>query len=174
MEMVKMECAIYETVFEVADRAAFLRRLRSTADECGTHIICFDAGKMAGRAHAESAIRHAWRAVSTGTLISNSFEMEALLYAAGTRQCASAGEFGVHDGVNHSYLCICPPADCAREALEAYIDFVDDDLDEISGERMERLMDLFSITPAELEAAGGAGRIRDLVLERVALLDAYK
>jgi KEOPS complex subunit Cgi121 len=43
----------------------------------------------------------------------------------------------------------------------------------ISQEKAARLMALFDITPEEI-AATGENRIRDLVLERVALLDVSK
>ncbi|MDD1702689.1 MAG: KEOPS complex subunit Cgi121, partial [Methanoregula sp.] len=138
-----------------------------------THIVCFDAEKMAGRRHAEMAIRHAYRSFSNGTAISNSPEMEALLYAAGTRQCSLAVSFGLHEGENCLYVCCCPDSPGAWEALASCLHFTPEPSGEIPPEKAARLAALFAITADEL-AAAGCDRLQDLVLERVALLDVSK
>ena len=63
---------------------------------------------LASRAHAQSAVEHAVRSYQEGTAISNTIEMESLLYTAGSRQCNIASSFGVHNGVNHLYVCWYP------------------------------------------------------------------
>ena len=40
--------------------------------------------------------------------ISNSFEMEALLFAAGSRQCLVAALFGIQEGENRIFVCSYP------------------------------------------------------------------
>ena len=92
----------------IRDRTAILDVLREIAGRYAIHIVCFDAEKLAGREHAESALRHAHRSFERGIAISNSLEMEALLYAAGTRECSAAVSFGLHEGENHIYVCCCP------------------------------------------------------------------
>jgi len=99
--------------------------------------------------------------------------MEALLSAAGNRQCSVAERFGLHEGLNRAYVCLCPPVAGAFRNLAALMEFVDEDWEAIPEEKAERLREAFGITPGELEIAG-AGRLRDLVLERVALLEVYR
>ena len=51
------------------------------------------------------------------------------------------------------------------------MEFVEEDWDRITPEKRGWLAEAFGITDDELAAAGGEDRFRDLVLERVALLD---
>lgn len=173
MNMTEIPCEIYGAVFTVDDNAAFLQKIRTIADEFETHIILFDADRLAGRDHVEAALRHACRSWTGGEAIANSLEMEALLYAAGTRQCQVASSFGIHPGENHSYVAVCPPAPGVRDRLASLLRFVDEDREEIDPAKRARLADLFSITPEEV-AVVGEERFRELVLERVALLDVYR
>jgi len=160
-------------VVTVKDLNVFLSTLREISLSHQTHIVCFDAEKMAGLAHAEAAIRHAQRSFSKGAAISNSFEMEALLYVAGSRQCSIAASFGVHEGENHLFICCCPPAKGVWNALARHVDYVSETWDNLKPQKTERLMALFGITSEEVEAAG-TDQTTALVLERVALLDVMK
>jgi KEOPS complex subunit Cgi121 len=99
--------------------------------------------------------------------------MEALLYASGNRQCSAAERFGIHEGENRAYVCLCPPIEAALRDLSGIMEFVDEDWETLPGEKQVRLAEVFGITPGEL-AATGPGRLRDLVLERVALLEVYR
>jgi KEOPS complex subunit Cgi121 len=164
---------IRTAVFRVAGCAHFLGELRAIGAARGTRIVCFNADLLAGRAHAEAALLRALRAVRTGTAISASLEMEALLYASGSRQCSVAERFGIHEGENRVYVCLCPPDEAAFHELAAVMEFVEEDWETITEEKAARLREAFGITPAEL-AAAGPGRLRELVLERVALLEVYR
>lgn len=166
-------CEIYQAVFAVEENTSFLEEVRKIADEYQTHIILFDADRLAGREHVEVALRHAWRSWAGGEPIANSIEMEALLYAAGTRQCQVAAFFGIHPGENQAYIAVCPPAPGIQDRLSGLVTFVDEDWEGIGPARRERLADLFGITPEEVSVVGEE-RFRDLVLERVALLDVYR
>jgi KEOPS complex subunit Cgi121 len=172
--MTAEECGIRTAVFQVAGCARFLQELRGIASARGTRIVCFNADLMAGRAHAEAALGRALRAVRAGTAISSSLEMEALLFASGNRQCAVAERFGIHEGENRAWVCLCPPSEAAVGDLAAVMEFVEEDWESIPVEKAGRLREAFGITPAELAAAGGADRLGDLVLERVALLEVYR
>jgi len=162
-------CAVSTT----SDRVALLGVIREIAERHHTHIVCFDAEKLAGLEHAERAIRFAARSFSSGNPIAKSFEMEALLYAAGSRQCAVATTFGIHEGENQLYVCCCPTCDDAWQALARHLTFVAGIDESMSEERTARLMDLFGITAEEC-AVAGLGRITALVLERVAFLEVSK
>ncbi|MDH7593280.1 MAG: KEOPS complex subunit Cgi121 [Methanomicrobiales archaeon] len=157
---------------EIGDVDAFIRTMRGIAAANGTRIVCLNADMVAGVAHVESAVRHAIRAQESGVMISSALEMEVLLYAAATRQCSVAIEFGVHSGKNRMYICFIPPSKNAISMMNAYVQFNEgwEEMDDEGGERLARL---FSITPAELEVVG-AERFTELVLERVALLDINK
>lgn len=169
----EIACEVYRAVFTIDDKIGFLNEIREIADEFETHIILFDADRLAGRDHVEAALRHAWRSWTRGDPIANSIEMEALLYAAGTRQCQVAAFFGIHPGVNRAYVAVCPPAPGVRERLADCVTFVNEDWEEIDPAKRERLAELFSITPEEVLVVGEE-RFRELVLERVALLDVYR
>lgn len=167
------ECDIHQAVFNVDDNTRFLGRIREIADEYRTHIIFFDSSRLTGRDHVKVALRHAWRSWIDGEPIANSFEMEALLYAAGTRQCQVAASFGIHLGMNRSYVAVCPQVPGVRERLADLVKVVDEDWEEIDPAKRERLADLFDITVQEIQAVGEE-RFRELVIERVALLDIYR
>ena len=162
---------IRQAVLTVRDPARFLDRLRRLGDRCGTRIICLDADCLAGRAHAEVAIRAALRSVAGRNSIANTLEMEVLLYAAGSRQCSVATRFGIHGGTNRCFVVLAPPREAAWDALAGCMEFVEEDWDRLTPEKRRRLAEAFGITEEELTAAGGEDRFRDLVRERVALLD---
>lgn len=158
----------------ITSQATFLHQIRGLASDNTTHIICFNADILAGRVHAATAVRLASRAFAEGTNISKTLEMEALLFAAGSRQCNVAVSFGIHEGENRLWICCIPATGNCWSALEEFVRFDDLDLDLIDDEKQTRLMEIFSISAEELEAAGGPGRIIDLVLERVALLQVLR
>jgi KEOPS complex subunit Cgi121 len=166
-------CTIRYAEVTVAEPEVLLKVLRAIADTTGSRIICFDADKLAGRAHAEAALCHARRSFAAGEAISHTFEMEALLYAAGSRQCSTAITFGLHKGGNHLYVCCCPAPEGIWGLLSAHLEFRTDPGDDLSPAKAARLRDLFAISSEEL-AATGEKRLQDLVLERVALLDVIK
>jgi KEOPS complex subunit Cgi121 len=156
-------------------KPAFLRMLKETARRFNTHIICFNADMLAGRKHAESAIMHAVRSFEAGDAISDSIEMEALLYAAGSRQCNVAVSFGLHDGENHLWVCCYPTAKRVWDDLAPVLDFQDDKTWEgIDPDKRKRLMKIFKITEEECYSLNDRDRIADLVIERVALLDVLR
>jgi len=173
--MTVKECEVRSALFRVAGCRGFLADLRAIGAARKTRIICFNADLMAGRAHAQAALARALRAVRSGTAISASFEMEALLFASRNRQCAVAERFGLHEGENRAYVCLCPPVEAAFGDLAGIMEFVEEDWEILSVEKVERLREAFGITPAELAAAGGGEeRLRELVLERVSLLEVYR
>ncbi|NMB78526.1 MAG: hypothetical protein GYA23_05465 [Methanomicrobiales archaeon] len=158
----------------IANRQAFLDELRALAAAHAMHIICFNADMIAGKAHAEMAVRLACRAFDESTAISNTLEMEALLYAAGSRQCTIASPFGIHEGENRLFVC-CVPArpDCQVPLSRMFQDSCED-WDCIDPEKAGRLKALFALTADEVSAAGGDSRLADLVLERIALLQVLR
>jgi KEOPS complex subunit Cgi121 len=160
---------IRQAKITVDDREAFLRMIQGIARSYSTHIICFDADKLAGQDHAEAALQHAQRSFFSEKPISNSFEMEALLFAAGSRQCLVAALFGIQEGENRMFVCSYPVSEDVWKDLSHHMHFVSEKWDEMTPDKEARLMILFSITQEELDVAG-RDRIKDLILERIALL----
>jgi len=161
---------IRQARINVDDCAEFLHTIQLIARRHSTHIVCFNADNIAGRWHAEAAIHYAQRSFFSGRSISNSFEMEALLFAAGSRQCDIAALFGIHAHENVMFICSCPASEWVWNDLSHHMLFVNEMWDEISPEKEERLKSFFGITQEELTLVGRA-RIVDLVLERLALLE---
>jgi KEOPS complex subunit Cgi121 len=154
----------------INDRAVFLRNLQVVAGDYDTHIICFNADMIAGKVHAETAMAQAVRVFEEGTNISNTLEMEALLYAAGSRQCNIASSFGIHEGENRVWIGCSPDRDNIWIALAPFFRYSQENWDCIDAEKRVCLMKNFFICQEEIDAAGGDERLVDLVLERVALL----
>jgi len=163
-------CEIRMARCTIRDRALFLDVLRETALKFEIHIICFNADMMAGVRHVRKAVFTAARSFNRGDPLANTLEMEALLFAAGSRQCAIASSFGVHEGENRLYVCCFPSCSAVWTTLTPFLELTDDDSDVMNLQKKARLMALFEITERELEAAG-KDRLTDLVLERVALLN---
>lgn len=163
-------CEIRPATVTITDRQVLLNRLQAIGRTHQIHIICFDADKMAGRRHVLAALRHALRSREAGSMISNSFEMEALLFAAGSRQCSIASSFGFHEGENRLWVCCCPESPQVWQDLFGVLQFVADDWTSRTPEQVAKLRELFGITDEELEAAG-ADRLDDLILERTSLLE---
>lgn len=156
----------------VDDPDRFLAAVREIAAVTGTRIVLFDADRMAGQEHVRSALRHAVRSFERREMIARNLEMEALLYASGSRQTRVGRTFGLHAGLNRSYIAVSEPVGRAWEELGRLVRFVPEPEGHDPGRR-ERLCDLFGITPEELGAVG-EDRLGELVLERVALLDANR
>ncbi len=167
-----MEPEIRYATVTVDDPAALLAAVRQMAGETGTQIVLFDADKMAGRVHAASALVHAARSVEAGDPIARTFEMEALLYAAGSRQTRIGRTFGLHEGENRCWVAVSPSDERAWTLLSGLVRFEPEPCETTPAHR-QRVCELFDITPAELDVVG-EDRLAELVLERVALLDANR
>jgi KEOPS complex subunit Cgi121 len=167
-------CDIRAARCTIRDLPAFLCDLRAVAADHDTRIICFNADMIAGRVHAAAAVAQAVRAFEEGVTISNTLEMESLLFAAGSRQCTVAASFGIHEGENRVYICCYPERAGVWAALEPLFRFVQESWDTLDPGKRSLLMETFGISPDEIAAAGGDRRIVDLVLERVALLQVMR
>lgn len=168
-------CEIRAATCLIADVPAFLGRLREVARQFNTHLICFNADMLAGKRHAETALRYAIRSCRAGTAISNTLEMEALLYAAGSRQCNVAASFGIHGGENHLWVCCYPFSPGIWDALSTDFSFPGEGgHDSMDRDKRDTLMKIFGLTPEELSTLDSPEKIEDLVLERVALLEVQR
>ena len=151
--------AVKETIAQIND----------AADKADSTVVLFDAEKIAGFAHIGSAVAHAKRSFAEGKQIARSLSMEILVYASGQRQCSLASKFGLHDGENKVYVLI---LDGDEEKAAALVREIVSECEPFAPNK-EKLKAEFGITDAEMEAAG-ENRIEELVIERVALVDAWK
>jgi KEOPS complex subunit Cgi121 len=164
---------IRAAISTIEDRAVFLNTIRTIGETYDTHIICFNADMLAGMRHAHTAMCHALRSNNLDLMISKTLEMEALLYASGSRQCSLAAHFGVHLGKNHLYVCCYPKSDGVWNALTPVVHIIEDTWSCINSQKQASLVKLFDITGDELSTIQG-DRFIDLVLERIALLEVYR
>jgi KEOPS complex subunit Cgi121 len=167
----KNEVEIHQVRFHVSDKEEFLQKLRTLGKKNQCTIICFNQHTMAGIEHVKTALQFALRSFSSKSPISRSIEVEALLYAAGTRQTGFISSFGIQTGENECYLCILPPKEKLQMVLAECMKFVDTEMwENLSLKKRNDLKKIFGITETEIKVTG-KDRIVDLVLERVALLN---
>jgi KEOPS complex subunit Cgi121 len=170
MDSPEAKYEIRQAIMTVYDRDATLRLIQEIGRHYSVNIICFNAEMLAGREHADAAIQHARRSIISLKPISNSFEMESLLFAAGSRQCSVAAAFGIHEGENKMFVCLYPNHEEAWKVLAHHMRFVLETWDEWPLQKVARLISLFGITQDELETVDHS-HLKDLILERIALLE---
>jgi KEOPS complex subunit Cgi121 len=169
----EIACDVLAATCFIEDRVAFLSKIRTIAESFNTRIICFNAEMLAGKRHARMALFHAIRSFNRRTMVSNTLEMEALLFAAGSRQCSVAALFGIHEGENSLLVYCYPTRGEVWDALTPPLNITNQDEDIISPHKREYLMELFEITEEEI-ASCSKDHITELVLERIALLEVYR
>ena len=160
---------IVSGTIDVKNVSETLAQINEIADSCGSSVVIFDAEKTAGIRHIESAVSHAKRSFETKTNIARTFAMEVLVYASGQRQCSLASKFGLHTGENAVYAAVIDGKenDAADLLKKVVLEGVAVKAD------VKRLAKEFDITDEELEIVG-ADRIEELVIERCAMVDAWK
>jgi KEOPS complex subunit Cgi121 len=154
---------------KVESSEEFIKSARDLFGKGNLMFQFFDADLVLGKEHILSAYEHARRAFETEKNISQSMAMEILIYLSGEPQIVNAiKKAGIKDG-------------CERIALVA-----DEDLDVegfLKSMRLERDDEVLKFTESKARAFGigkeeisavGKDRIKDLVLERVAMVDVRK
>ena len=200
-----MNYRLYRGDFEITDERSFLTKIRKIADFSSAHIVFLDRNSVAGCTHIRAAVSLAERSFfEYKTPISNSFEMEVLLYAFATRQTGFASGFGIHKGENESVIVVCREKDLNSEeytgekagsfnqaadrvaseisSLEEYLGMKIHLLDEeecanIAKKRTnDKIFRLAEIFSITPEELEicGNNRIEEIVIERCALLDVNK
>lgn len=187
---------VVEGTATVEDLDAFLGDLDEVAADTGCTVQAFDARYVLGREHLERALTLADRARERGENVARERGMEVLLYAAGRRQIDRALELGVDEGETPVAVLVAaePAGDPERQADGRYGRGEDEGADgeqreAAAADRVrsllepsetlgvgdadpERVRAFFEVGEAERRAT--AGRLQDIVLERVALLDVEK
>jgi KEOPS complex subunit Cgi121 len=147
----------------------FIKSARDLLGNGDSMFQFFDADFILGEEHILVAYEHAMRAFETKKNISKSMAMEILVYVSGEPQIANAlKKVGVKDG-------------CERMVLVAHEDLDVKTL--ISHLNLKKADDVLKCTKAKLENFGIGGleisavdkdKIKDLILERVAMVDVRK
>lgn len=125
-----------------------------------------DARSVFGRDHLESAVRHAFRAIESGTATSRTITLEALLFLAGERQIGDAIR---RAGISHDTkeIGIVAFGDVSVEQVTTLFGWTRDDrVLDAKGKDLRRL----GIRAVE-ERTVPQPQSPDLALERTALLD---
>lgn len=164
-----MTMEIFSGKLDVEDVTRTLKTINGIGKDTGSTIVLFDAAKIAGKPHIESAVIHAKRSFADGKNIARTLSMEILVYASGQRQCSLAPRFGLQKGQNQVYVLI---LDGETERAKEEIRKLVCETEEVSAAK-ETLKKEFDITEEELEVVG-EDRIGELVIERVAMLDAWR
>ncbi|WP_461752602.1 KEOPS complex subunit Cgi121 [Methanocorpusculum sp.] len=160
---------IFSGKLDVESVAGTLKTINGIGKDTGSTIVLFDAAKIAGKPHIESAVMHAERSFAEGKNIARTLSMEILVYASGQRQCSLAPRFGLQQGQNQVYVLI---LDGNVERAEQDIRGLVEESNEVTATR-ETLKREFGITEEEIGVVG-EDRIGELVIERVAMLDAWR
>ncbi len=164
-----MTMKIFSGKLDVEDVTGTLKTINGIGKDTGSTIVLFDAAKIAGKPHIESAVMHAERSFAEGKNIARTLAMEILLYASGQRQCSLAPQFGLQAGQNQVYVLILDgDADIAEEKIRELIE----ESNEVTADT-KTLMREFCITKEEIGVVG-EDQIGELVIERVSMLDAWR
>jgi KEOPS complex subunit Cgi121 len=152
---------------KIKDKDAFLAALREAQNRHSCVIQAIDATLVVDERHAAFAAEKAMRAFSERRNVAKDLGLEILRYASGQRQIERALSMGVSEATQRVALIV----------MENGTPLEISDIIEVDGDGPRfsptAVKKAFEIGDAEIEAAGEE-RIPDLVLERVALIDAYR
>lgn len=137
----------------------------------GYLIQALDAAMIVSQRHVFYAAEKAIAAFQEGRNVAKDLGIEILRYASGQRQIEKALSLGVSDATERVALLIVD--DLEEDEVRRIASTLIEPDDKGIGFDAERVRRFYDISDAEIEAAGEE-RIPDLVLERVALVDAYR
>ena len=160
---------------EVADVDAILETVRRLAGASAFQL--FDADMVAGWRHLFHAAVNAAHAIRGGSAVSNSVEVESMLYASCQDQISKAFTLmGLGPQVKNVAILVLSkePSDAERLAAEIAerLGQPDDDVLNVTPEKYERLKEVFDVNDRALAAVGGDPyeALTSLVVEKGALL----
>lgn len=156
----------------IRDSAGLLSALRGLQDRHCCIVQALDADLVVSERHILFAVKKALSAISEGRNIAKDPGMEIMRYASGERQIERALDMGISDSTERIALVLVSPCDTDLPDSLDLSCMIEQDGMGCSYSR-EAVMEAFNISREELEAAG-EGRIEDLVIERVALVDTYR
>ncbi|MCX6669774.1 MAG: KEOPS complex subunit Cgi121 [Methanothrix sp.] len=157
----------------IRDRAKLISVLRDLQSRHGCVMQALDADKVVSERHIRFAAEKALAAISQGRNIAKDPGMEIMRYASGERQIERALAMGISDSTERMVLLLASLGDESHwpDASELS-SLMKLDLRGCSFKE-EAVKDAFNISMQEIETVG-EGRIEELVIERVALVDTYR
>jgi tRNA threonylcarbamoyladenosine modification (KEOPS) complex Cgi121 subunit len=146
-----------------------LKKAHAWSERAEGEVLLADARIVIGRDHLETAVRHALRAQSGGTMAARSVSMETLRYLSAQRQVADAIRIaGIHKGTKEIAIALFGHQG-VDDLVEAFGWSRDDRVLDFEGKSFQAI----GITEAEWATLPPNQRA-DLALEKVALLDVEK
>ena len=157
----------------IRDRAKLISQLRDLQSRHRCVMLALDADKVVSERHIRFAAEKAFSAISQGRNIAKDPGMEIMRYASGERQIERALAMGISDSTERMALLLASLGDESRwpdpSELSSLIN-----LDERGCSfKEEAIKDAFNISEQEIEMVG-KGRVEELIIERVALVDTYR
>jgi len=160
---------------EVMDTDATLDMVRRLAGDSVFQL--FDAEKVAGWRHLFHAAVNAVHATRRGSAVSNSVEVESILYASCQDQISKAFTLiGLNPQVKNVAVLVISEDPSEAESLAVEIaerlGSPDDGVMDVTPEKFERLKDVFEVGDETLVAVGGDPyeALTSLIVEKGALL----
>jgi KEOPS complex subunit Cgi121 len=160
----------------VDDAQCFLDAVNKVSTDSGAIIQAINAENVAGREHVDYAVKKAIKSFENGKNIAKDLGLEVLLYISARRHIQKALTMGVRGGAMNVLFVVIGEEARAKKALTALSTMIEvrPEVIDYTESKRTRLMKAFDITDTEINAAGGPEKIPKLVLERVALFDAFK
>ena len=153
----------------VDEPEAVLKKAHAWSERNEGDVLIADARIVLGRDHLETAVRHALRAQSGGTMAARSVSMETLRYLSAQRQVADAIRIaGIHKDTKEIAIVVFGH-ERVNELVEVFGWLRDDRVLDYGGKSFQAI----GITEAEWATLPPNQRA-DLALEKVALLDVEK
>ncbi len=188
----ELNCKLIAGKVRVSNVDDFLAVLKTVAHKYDVTIQAMNAELIAGEEHIKSAVKKALRAVGRNRNITNDLSLEILLYAAGRRQIERALAMGVSESEGESAKTVAivivdasararrgKDLDMVAEEVKREIGMIEEPVQELelglehNEDKKEKLKRFFEISEDELKAVGES-KLKQLVLERVAMLDVLK
>ncbi len=153
-----------------------LATLDKIALSCRTTIQAVDASKIAGHQHIDYAVHQALQSFQDHSNVAQDLGVEILLQLSACRQIQKALDMGIRIGEMEVVFIVVGAARPIEETISKLIRLIvpDERLIEYKERKRVSLMQMFTITDVEIDAAGGPQKIPALVRERVALFNAFK
>ena len=159
----------------IKEKSQFIKALKDLAARHGCTLQVLDADKVVNEKHLVLAAGMALAAFGEKRNVAMDLGVEILRYASGQRQIEQALAMGISDSTKR--IAIVAVAEASGNGHDVYEEAEIFRLIELDGAgssyRAVVVRETFDISAEEIRAAGES-RIPDLVLERVALMDAYR
>jgi KEOPS complex subunit Cgi121 len=156
----------------IKERSQFIPELRDLAASHGCTLQVLDADMVVSEEHLVLAAEKALEAFSEKRNVAQDLGVEILRCASGQRQIERALAMGISDSTNRVVIIAVAPR--SRDLpTEAEIRRLIEPDGAGSSYSPEAVRKIFDISEEEIQAAGES-KIPNLVLERVALMDAYR